>query len=165
MDFAKIHKELQNTKLRLKVKFHWDDDFINSAVDEYCRFLFLRKSFPEISICPGFCVDEVWHDHILHTKNYTDFCNKMFGEYLHHIPKNLSANDEFDPNPTIELYTQLYGYPPPTAYWFDKTTNKTSNNANKDSNTSKNNISTNTKINTNNNTSFDCRCGCSLSKN
>ena len=148
MDFAKIHKDLQNTKLRLKTKFHWDDDFINRAVDEYCRFLFLRKSFPEISICPGFCVDEVWHDHILHTKNYIDFCNKMFGEYLHHVPKNLITNDEFDPNPTIELYTQFYGYSPPNAYWFDKTANKDSNtsNANKDSNT------------TNNNTSFDCRC-------
>jgi hypothetical protein len=160
MDFVAIHKELQNTKLRLKNKFHWDDDFVNGAVNEYCRFLFLRKNFPDRSICPGFCVDEVWHDHILHTKNYIDFCEKMFGEYLHHIPKDLTTNDEFDPTQTIELYTQLYGCPPPTAYWFDKAINKTTN-SNKDTNTNKNDhIKNNTDIYTYRNTSFDCRCGC-----
>jgi hypothetical protein len=33
-------------------------------------------------------VDPFWHAHILHTKQYTDFCNRVFGHYIHHTPLN-----------------------------------------------------------------------------
>lgn len=31
-------------------------------------------------------VDEMWHEFILFTKDYTDFCMHYFGEYIHHLP-------------------------------------------------------------------------------
>ena len=31
-------------------------------------------------------VDEMWHEFILFTKDYSDFCQHYFGEYLHHLP-------------------------------------------------------------------------------
>ena len=31
-------------------------------------------------------IDEMWHEFILFTKDYTAFCQQYFGEYLHHFP-------------------------------------------------------------------------------
>lgn len=30
--------------------------------------------------------DNMWHNFILYTKDYTEFCRRYFGEYLHHQP-------------------------------------------------------------------------------
>lgn len=35
---------------------------------------------------PSQVVDDMWHDFILFTRNYQDFCSKAFGRYLHHTP-------------------------------------------------------------------------------
>lgn len=31
-------------------------------------------------------IDQMWHIFLLYTKDYMDFCQKYFGEYLHHLP-------------------------------------------------------------------------------
>lgn len=31
-------------------------------------------------------IDDMWHTFILFTKNYADFCDKFFGEFIHHQP-------------------------------------------------------------------------------
>jgi hypothetical protein len=33
-----------------------------------------------------FIIDEMWHTFILVTRDYTKFCNDMFGRYIHHSP-------------------------------------------------------------------------------
>jgi hypothetical protein len=35
---------------------------------------------------PSQAVDELWHQFILYTKAYADFCNKAFGRFMHHTP-------------------------------------------------------------------------------
>jgi hypothetical protein len=35
---------------------------------------------------PSKIVDSAWHEFILHTLEYTDYCQKVFGSYVHHIP-------------------------------------------------------------------------------
>ena len=50
---------------------------------------------------PSKVVDDAWHEFILHTKEYQDFCEGAFGRFLHHTPaeafdRNLSANKEKD---------------------------------------------------------------------
>lgn len=35
---------------------------------------------------PSQAVDTAWHEFILLTKNYADFCEKAFGKFLHHTP-------------------------------------------------------------------------------
>jgi len=32
-------------------------------------------------------VDEVWHNFILHTRLYKEYCLKNFGKFIHHNPK------------------------------------------------------------------------------
>ena len=41
---------------------------------------------------PSVVVDEVWHEFILHTRDYEAFCEKYLGFFLHHIP-----NDDENP--------------------------------------------------------------------
>jgi len=31
-------------------------------------------------------IDQMWHIFLLYTQDYMDFCEKYFGEYLHHLP-------------------------------------------------------------------------------
>src|SRR5262249_3890409 len=35
---------------------------------------------------PSKVVDDLWHEFILYTRDYKIFCNKAFGDFLHHMP-------------------------------------------------------------------------------
>lgn len=39
-------------------------------------------------------VDELWHEFVLDTRSYHDFCNKTFGKYLHHAPAGTSSSNK-----------------------------------------------------------------------
>jgi len=39
---------------------------------------------------PSRVVDDAWHEFILMTRAYTEFCDKAFGKYLHHTPNALA---------------------------------------------------------------------------
>lgn len=41
---------------------------------------------------PSKVVDDLWHEFILMTKDYHDFCEKAFGKYLHHNPSHKETN-------------------------------------------------------------------------
>ncbi len=43
---------------------------------------------------PSKSVDVAWHEFILHTRDYTDFCRRAYGTYLHHTPNDESAADD-----------------------------------------------------------------------
>ena len=53
---------------------------------KYLRFLMLCKAEPNIRHEPDNDVDRYWHAHILHTKQYTEDCQRYFGYFLHHEP-------------------------------------------------------------------------------
>lgn len=114
-----FHLSLSNTKLRLSAEYNWDNEFVDSAIDEYYRFIQLHVTYPSETIVPGIVVDKVWHDHILHTKNYIKFCNDCFGEYMHHDPKDRSIQTPTDIQPTLDLYKQLFGRNAPKKFWTD----------------------------------------------
>jgi hypothetical protein len=40
---------------------------------------------------PSRVVDDAWHEFILMTRAYTEFCTKAFGKYLHHTPNALAT--------------------------------------------------------------------------
>lgn len=41
---------------------------------------------PHVRLAMDATVDPAWHAFILHSQDYRDFCNIMYGEYLHHVP-------------------------------------------------------------------------------
>jgi hypothetical protein len=80
---------------------------------EYKRYISLCLSYPDEKLTPSRDVDEVWHTHILFTKNYRRFCQAVNGAYLDHSP-HLEAdkkNPELKklPQRTMELYERHFG--------------------------------------------------------
>src|SRR4051812_40506221 len=45
---------------------------------------------------PSKAVDEAWHEMILMTREYTHFCTRAFGRYLHHNPDSTLTNVTMD---------------------------------------------------------------------
>ncbi|MBR0734528.1 hypothetical protein JQ582_42010 [Bradyrhizobium japonicum] len=64
-------------------------------------------------------IDEAWHQFILFTTEYGDFCQRYFGSYVHHCPSNAPKSAEEKTIETAswsmfrERYIQLFGSPPP----------------------------------------------------
>lgn len=69
----------------------WTAERFSQAVDDYREFLVLCKEEPNLIHEPTKDVDEIWHRHILNTKEYARDCQSYFGYFLNHIPKVKAA--------------------------------------------------------------------------
>ena len=51
-------------------------------------------------------IDQMWHVFLLYTQDYTDFCFKYFGEFLHHLPDIVPTfeAEEFQFEPNLEKF-------------------------------------------------------------
>lgn len=66
----------------------YDDKKIARIETEFRRF-FEVCGASDIKYGTIDTIDELLHTFILHTKDYVDFCDKAFGEYLHHTPMSI----------------------------------------------------------------------------
>ncbi|GAB7528145.1 hypothetical protein PS3A_05520 [Pseudomonas sp. 3A(2025)] len=117
MDLSMIHEKLCSGGKLLCRK--WSAVESEIAINYYKNFLFLNKKYLKIYpvIPPSLEVDEVWHQHILDTLQYSKDCNEIFGHYFHHYPyfgmrgvqdaKNLSTAFEI----TQRLHQKEFGGP------------------------------------------------------
>jgi hypothetical protein len=68
-----------------------------AAVRDLKRFLYLaslRARDGSQPMSPPLPIDETWHEAILCTKEYTEFCERHFGQYLHHSPFTRSEKSD-----------------------------------------------------------------------
>ncbi|HEX5686414.1 MAG TPA: hypothetical protein VFY73_20490 [Ideonella sp.] len=61
-----------------------DCQLVASALRQF--FLAHLKSGRRYVSMPSQVADELWHEFILHTRNYDEFCRRAFGRFLHHTP-------------------------------------------------------------------------------
>lgn len=91
---AKIEAiDLSNTRARL-LKKGFDPAVVDQAIEDYRKFLYICIAF-DGKHEPTAIIDEVWHDHILHTKKYMEDCMAIAGQYIHHNPYIIA--DKWDP--------------------------------------------------------------------
>ncbi|MEO0645989.1 MAG: glycine-rich domain-containing protein-like [Cyanobacteria bacterium J06650_10] len=64
----------------------WSLTRATQAIEQYRRFLFLSKHYPNHRIVPSREVDQVWHMHILDTAKYREDCDTLFGKFMDHWP-------------------------------------------------------------------------------
>lgn len=77
-------------------------------------------------------VDEAWHQFILFTKEYMDFCERFFGTYVPHSPSNAPKSQTMNPPETASFeafqsrYSELFGDRLPDIWYDEKsvTTNR-----------------------------------------
>jgi hypothetical protein len=56
----------------------------------FIAYLMSGKRFVSM---PSQVADELWHEFILYTREYQDFCDKAFGSFLHHTPAAVLSSD------------------------------------------------------------------------
>jgi hypothetical protein len=93
-----------------------------TAIFEYKRFLTMKKNFPKLELSPSPMVDEVWHLHILDTRQYMKDCDRIFGNYIHHSPSFGDSEEEKHHmgdryEETLRIYEQLFKESPPEWIW------------------------------------------------
>lgn len=42
-----------------------------------------------------FMIDEMWHNFILFTKDYHNFCWQYFGQFIHHLPQSQQETEQY----------------------------------------------------------------------
>lgn len=115
-DFSFIKERIEESNALSK-------DKIDEAITEYKKFMtVLRLKYGQIAMSSPI-VDEIWHTHILFTRNYQDFCKSVFGEFIHHEPvAGKDKTTEQKPSKRLEnffnSYQEVFGQPP--AIWSGK---------------------------------------------
>jgi hypothetical protein len=69
-----------------KAKIEYEKKFADYENDSVILFNYLKAG--ESKPVPSEAVDEIWHNMILYTARYGDFCRKYFGRFVHHIPND-----------------------------------------------------------------------------
>ena len=96
---------------------------LSELIDEYLKFMRLMQLFPLLRFSPSGIVDQVWHEHILFTREYRIFCKKHFGKYLNHAPTvegysiATTADDQRSYAYTLYFYALYFNSTPSTVYW------------------------------------------------
>ena len=105
---------------RLANEQNWTKAFTVLAIEEYKKFMYLAAT-SDLMVSPSETVDKVWHQHLIFTQSYRDFCN-ILGKQVQHIP---STHDKADfqkfkqaKERTTELYERDFGVQPKGIWGF-----------------------------------------------
>ena len=113
---------------KISRKHGWTKAFALKAVTEYKKFIYLGV-IGEFHVTPSKFIDVVWHEHILFTNAYNDFCTEIIEYRFEHYPELININKETEIYnaqyiKTLELYISEFGKLPPADIWmvtkFDK---------------------------------------------
>lgn len=74
--FAAEHRDLSAVQITL----------VEAATRQWFR-LGVRRPKATLSM-PSVVVDDLWHELVLHTRDYAQFCEAAFGRFLHHMPES-----------------------------------------------------------------------------
>jgi uncharacterized protein (TIGR04222 family) len=108
--------------IRLAKENHWTRNFTQQALLEYRKFMYLAATSGSM-VSPSEIVDVVWHQHLIFTQSYTDFCT-LLGKQIQHIPSthNKQEADTFKraKEHTTRQYNSVFGTQP-KAIWHNNT--------------------------------------------
>lgn len=82
------------------------------ALCEAIKFLMLAAENRDGPLTPSVRVDLAWHELLLFTRTYQEFCEEHFGKMIHHEPSdNHEVNSQQYSN-TLARYRDRFGEPP-----------------------------------------------------
>lgn len=110
--------------LQVEREHNWTHEHAIKVANEYLKFMKLRNLNPKLS--PSNEIDRFWHQHILNTKHYREFCIKNFNKFIDHDPED--ANDQIARTKrvgdTIVEYKKKYSDNAPSGIWPTNTSEK-----------------------------------------
>jgi len=95
---------------RFQDKLGISQEVAEQLFEDTKKFLYLCAA-SEKPISPNKTLDFGWHEFILFTEDYTDFCQKYFGHFIHHRPRhpNDPPTKREGGRRTLELAHQVFG--------------------------------------------------------
>ena len=83
--------DLESVKVRImdaELGEGWTREYADGIEAAYRTYLTMLVKYPDHAddIMLSKDVDEFWHTHILQTRKYSEDCQRVFGNYLHHEP-------------------------------------------------------------------------------
>jgi hypothetical protein len=106
---------------KLQAKLGWSQRFALRAIDEYRKFLYLGV-VADFRVTPSKVIDQVWHEHLLFTKAYAEFCRDVLGRPFEHFPELVPTEDQTSTfasqyEATLDLYEDEFNTSPPEQIW------------------------------------------------
>ena len=102
-------------------KHGWSTRFAMRAIEEYRKFVFLGVTGDTV-VTPSKVIDTVWHEHVLFTKAYREFCRDVLQRDFDHHPELVPSDaqpvvyaQQYDA--TLARYAVECRVPPPAEFW------------------------------------------------
>ena len=102
--------------------------FTFRAIEEYKKFVYLGV-ISDFIVTPSKYIDLIWHEHLLFSKAYREFCNDIIHYQFDHQPELVATDGQTELFTlqyleTLDLYRNEFGMEPPEDIWgtpkFDK---------------------------------------------
>lgn len=102
-------------------KLGWSRGFALRAIAEYRKFVFLGIT-SEFSVTPPKVIDQVWHEHLLFSRGYREFCRVVLQRDFDHHPELLpsdtqTAQFQAQYEATLAAYRTEFNRTPPADIW------------------------------------------------
>jgi len=110
-----------NFSIRLASENQWTKDFTEKAILEYKKFMYLA-AISDVMVSPSAIVDTVWHQHLIFTQSYQDFCS-LVGKQIQHVPSTHQKKQEeqfrLAKERTKRIYHEHFGTQPKAIWEYD----------------------------------------------
>ncbi|MEO7522021.1 MAG: hypothetical protein ABIW79_09410, partial [Gemmatimonas sp.] len=106
---------------KLARKLGWSTSFAVRAISEYRKFVYLGLT-AGFRVTPSKQIDQVWHEHLLFTKAYRDFCTEVLRHDFDHHPELVPVDVQTETfsaqyEATLRLYVDEFNALPPRDIW------------------------------------------------
>lgn len=106
---------------KLARKLGWSSAFARRAIEEYRKFVYLGV-VSDFSVTPSKVIDQLWHEHLLFTRAYREFCRDVLKRDFDHNPELVPSGEqiavyEAQYQATLDLYHREFHVAPPAAFW------------------------------------------------
>ena len=102
-------------------KHGWSTRFAMRAIEEYRKFVFLGVT-GDVVVTPSKVIDTVWHEHVLFTRAYREFCRDVLQHDFDHHPELIATDaktaiyaQQYDA--TLARYEVEFRMRPPADIW------------------------------------------------
>ena len=102
-------------------KLNWERSFALRAIEEYRKFVYLGI-IADFHVTPPRIIDQVWHEHLLFSRAYREFCRDVLQHDFDHNPELLPSDGQTGVfqaqyEATLELYRLEFNVRPPDGIW------------------------------------------------
>lgn len=102
-------------------KLGWTREFSLRAIEEYRKFVYLGM-VSEVSVTPPKVIDQVWHEHLLFSRAYREFCRDVLERDFDHNPELIPSEEQTEAfraqyDATLNLYRDEFNVMPPADIW------------------------------------------------